>query len=138
MRTRILLSAPLLAAFFPAAALAQFQIDWYTIDGGGGSSAGGGFSLTGTIGQHDAGAAAGGAFECGGGFWGGSAVAPPCYANCDGSTIPPVLNVSDFICFQSKFAAGDPYANCDGSTIPPVLNVSDFICFQTNFAQGCP
>jgi len=62
----------------------------------------------------------------------------PCYANCDGSTIPPVLNVSDFICFQTKYAAGDPYANCDNSTIPPILNVSDFICFQTKYSAGCP
>jgi subtilisin-like proprotein convertase family protein len=28
------------------------------------------------------------------------------YANCDGSTSAPVLNVNDFICFQSQFAAG--------------------------------
>jgi len=61
----------------------------------------------------------------------------PCYANCDGSSIPPILNVSDFICFQTKYAAGDPYANCDGSTVPPVLNVSDFICYQTKYAAGC-
>jgi len=60
-----------------------------------------------------------------------------CYANCDGSTIPPVLNVSDFICFQTRYAAGDPYANCDNSTIPPILNVSDFICFQTKYSAGC-
>jgi len=60
-----------------------------------------------------------------------------CYANCDGSSIPPILNVSDFICFQTKYAAGDPYANCDGSTVPPVLNVSDFICYQTKYAAGC-
>jgi hypothetical protein len=65
-------------------------------------------------------------------------VAPPCYANCDGSTIVPVLNVNDFICFQTKFAAGDPTANCDASTIPPVLNVNDFLCFQTKYAAGCP
>jgi len=61
----------------------------------------------------------------------------PCYANCDGTTIPPILNVSDFICFQTKYAAGDPYANCDNSTIPPILNVSDFICFQTKYSAGC-
>jgi len=66
------------------------------------------------------------------------APAAACYANCDGSTIPPILNVNDFICFQTKYAAGDPYANCDGSSIPPILNVNDFICFQTKFAQGCP
>jgi hypothetical protein len=61
-----------------------------------------------------------------------------CYANCDGSTTPPILNVNDFICFQTKYAAADPYANCDGSTTPPVLNVNDFICFQTKYAAGCP
>jgi hypothetical protein len=65
---------------------------------------------------------------------------PPaaCYPNCDGSTGAPLLNVNDFICFQGKFAAGDPYANCDHSTAAPVLNVNDFICFQTKFAVGCP
>jgi photosystem II stability/assembly factor-like uncharacterized protein len=62
----------------------------------------------------------------------------PCYANCDGSTTAPVLNVSDFSCFLNKFAAGDPWANCDGSTVPPVLNVSDFTCFLGKFAAGCP
>jgi hypothetical protein len=61
-----------------------------------------------------------------------------CSPNCDGSTVPPVLNVADFICFQSKFAAADPYANCDGSTVSPTLNVADFICFQSRFAAGCP
>jgi glucose/arabinose dehydrogenase len=61
-----------------------------------------------------------------------------CEANCDGGTIPPVLNVADFICFQNRFATGDPLANCDGSTIQPTLNVSDFICFQSKYAAGCP
>jgi hypothetical protein len=60
-----------------------------------------------------------------------------CYANCDGSTTQPILNVADFTCFLTKFAAGDPYANCDGSTTPPVLNVADFTCFLTKFAAGC-
>jgi hypothetical protein len=61
-----------------------------------------------------------------------------CYANCDGSTIPPVLNVGDFTCFLQRFAAGASYANCDGSTTPPVLNVGDFTCFLQRFAAGCP
>jgi serine protease AprX len=60
-----------------------------------------------------------------------------CYANCDGSAVPPILNVADFTCFLAKFAAGDPYANCDGSTEPPVLNVADFACFLAEFAAGC-
>jgi hypothetical protein len=60
-----------------------------------------------------------------------------CYANCDGSTVPPILNVGDFTCFLAKFAAGDPAANCDGSTAAPVLNVADFACFLTRVAEGC-
>jgi Zn-dependent metalloprotease len=58
-----------------------------------------------------------------------------CYANCDGSTQQPVLNVGDFVCFQSRFAAADPYADCDHSNS---LNVADFVCFQAAFAAGCP
>jgi hypothetical protein len=61
-----------------------------------------------------------------------------CYANCDGSSVAPVLNVSDFICFLNRYGAGDSYANCDGSTVPPVLNVSDFTCFLNRYAAGCP
>jgi hypothetical protein len=61
-----------------------------------------------------------------------------CYANCDGSTTEPILNVADFTCFLGKFAAGDPYANCDGSTTEPILNVADFTCFLNKFAAGCP
>jgi hypothetical protein len=62
---------------------------------------------------------------------------PACYANCDNSTTPPILNVQDFSCYLNKFAAGDGYANCDHSTIAPALNVSDFVCFLNRFAAGC-
>jgi hypothetical protein len=69
-------------------------------------------------------------------------VLPPavrtCYANCDDSSAPPILNVIDFTCFMNRYAAGDSYANCDGSTVPPVLNVNDFTCFLNRYAAGCP
>ena len=60
-----------------------------------------------------------------------------CYANCDGSTTAPILNVLDFSCFLNQFASGNTAANCDGSTTPPVLNVLDFSCFLNRFAAGC-
>jgi streptogramin lyase len=63
---------------------------------------------------------------------------PSCYANCDASTTPPVLNVQDFSCFLQKYAGADPYANCDASTTEPTLNVQDFTCFLQKFAAGCP
>ena len=53
-------------------ALAQsYSIDWFTIDGGGGTSTGGVYSVSGTIGQPDANATAmtGGSFSVVGGFW---------------------------------------------------------------------
>jgi subtilisin-like proprotein convertase family protein len=62
---------------------------------------------------------------------------PTCYANCDHSSIPPCLNVNDFVCFNTQYAAGSSYANCDLSTLPPILNVNDFVCFNTKFAAGC-
>jgi hypothetical protein len=55
---------------FPLSAFAQFAIDWHTIDGGGGTSTGGVYSVTGTIGQPDAGAMSGGNYTLQGGFWG--------------------------------------------------------------------
>jgi len=61
-----------------------------------------------------------------------------CAANCDGSSVAPVLNVNDFLCFLNRYAAGDPLANCDGSVVPPVLNVNDFACFLNAYAAGCP
>ena len=29
-----------------------------------------------------------------------------CYANCDGSLVPPILTANDFQCFLNRFAAG--------------------------------
>lgn len=49
----------------------NYSIDWFTIDGGGGTSTGGVYSVSGTIGQPDAGAMSGGNYSLIGGFWGG-------------------------------------------------------------------
>jgi hypothetical protein len=57
-------------SFSAFAALAQYSIDWFTIDGGGGTSTNGQYSLSGTIGQPDAGGPmTGGNFSLAGGFW---------------------------------------------------------------------
>ena len=61
-----------------------------------------------------------------------------CYANCDQSTNPPILNILDFNCFLNRYTAGHPYANCDGSTSAPTLNILDFNCFLNRYTQGCP
>ena len=48
----------------------SYSIDWHTIDGGGGTSTGGVYSISGTIGQPDAsGAMTNGQFSVTSGFW---------------------------------------------------------------------
>jgi hypothetical protein len=72
------LAFPLLALLlFTSPARAQsYQIDWFTTSGGGGTSSGGNYSVSGTIGQPAAGPLAGGAYTLEGGFWGISETGP--------------------------------------------------------------
>ncbi|HEY0739330.1 MAG TPA: hypothetical protein VGD69_30690 [Herpetosiphonaceae bacterium] len=89
MRRRIILGAGLLGVLALAAvahygssarqayaqsALAEYAIDWYTIDSGGAlNSSGGTYALSGTIGQHDAGSTMeSGTYDLKGGFWPGA------------------------------------------------------------------
>ncbi len=67
----------------------------------------------------------------------GCPLAPKCYANCNGDTTATGaarLDVSDYICFQTKFALNHAYADCDQNQL---LDINDYICFQTRFALGC-
>jgi len=64
----------LLAPIALAVATDGYDLSWWTADGGGGSSAGGSYTLSGTAGQPDAGLLTGGSFSwqaasgwCGGG-----------------------------------------------------------------------
>ena len=54
----------------PRADAQSYLIDWYKVAGGGGTSTGGVYSVSGTIGQPDAGHMSGGNYSLDGGFWG--------------------------------------------------------------------
>ena len=71
MKNYLPLFAVAAALLLPAGALAQsYNIDWYKVAGGGGTSTGGVYTVTGTIGQPDASAAmTGGNYSLTGGFW---------------------------------------------------------------------
>ncbi len=112
----------------------DFDLSWYTIDGGGEMfTSGGDFELSGTIGQPDPGAMTGGDFELVGGFWpisGGDS--PPCDAcdmNCDETVnaldIEPFLDLL-FDPNAQPCAACSGDVNGDGSIdaldIEPFLN----------------
>ena len=61
----------ILAILIPSLSQAQnYGIPWWTIDGGGGTSMGDNYSLSGSIGQPDAGVLSGGTYSLIGGFWG--------------------------------------------------------------------
>ena len=76
--SRLTVSIILLAIFNGPPASGQYELSCYTIDGGGGRSIGGDFTLTGTIGQPDAAYSSGGNFELLGGFWPGG---PLCFVD---------------------------------------------------------
>ena len=50
-------------------AFAQYSIDWFTVDGGGGTTSDGVYEISGTIGQPDAGSITTGDYVIEGGFW---------------------------------------------------------------------
>jgi len=74
-RTTVLVTIALLLAVSTALARSGFDVSWWTVDGGGGTASGGSYTLTGTIGQPDAGVLTGGDYTLGGGFLGGGAAA---------------------------------------------------------------
>ena len=73
MKTKILLFLLLVST-----AIAGYDINKYTIDNGGGTSSGGQYIVTGTIGQPDTASSAGGQYELLGGFWTGG---PLCFVD---------------------------------------------------------
>jgi hypothetical protein len=84
----------LFGLLLPVLASAQnYSINWYKVAGGGGTSTGGTYAVSGTIGQHDAsGAMTGGTYSLTGGFWALISVlqtpgAPTLYIGQSGGTV---------------------------------------------------
>jgi len=141
LRFSTIKSLPFAAAFgvciLASTANAQpFAIDWYTIDGGGGTSTGGDFSLSGTIGQPDAGVMSGGDFTLTGGFWafqsntGPTCPACPADFDQDGG-----VTGGDVAAFFTDFEQGLPCADTD---LDGGVTGSDIAAFFAAFqAGGC-
>ncbi|MBL0869829.1 MAG: hypothetical protein IBJ18_04555 [Phycisphaerales bacterium] len=144
MRSSILAAATLVGLAAASSALAQPSITWYTIDGGGGTSTGGTFVLSGTIGQPDAGTLSGGTFTLRGGFWPGvgerTTGCQPADIGCDTGDPLAVnttctnngVNEGDYNCFfsadgfffQSSLGPAGVGQYCDiaddqGTALPP-------------------
>jgi hypothetical protein len=90
---RLGVSAVILLLSLCVAFAQSYTIDWYKVSGGGGTSTGGTYAITGTIGQHDAGGPmTGGNYSLTGGFWALIFVvqtpgAPPLFIGHSGNTV---------------------------------------------------
>ena len=136
LRLRATLSALLL--LITTAVLAEnyngpvYDLSWHSIDGGGGFSSGGGYELTGTIGQHDAGEMIGGVYTLQGGFM-AAPVTNPCPADSDSSG---TVNVTDLLALLAGWGVcGVPCPsdiNGDG-----FINVTDLLALLAAWGL-CP
>ncbi len=121
-------------------ALGQYQISWYTVDGGGGHSAGGDFSLSGTIGQHDAGPSAGamsgGACTLIGGFWPAAVLVCHCPGDMNGDGIKDALDIQQF---TACLIGGGACSCADVDKITGVT-IDDVAAFVADLIAGdsCP
>ena len=90
---KIILMTLALTALVSRAQAQTYSIDWYKIAGGGGTSTGATYQVTGTIGQPDASSAmSGGNYSVTGGFWSlisvvQTAGAPTLYISISGNMI---------------------------------------------------
>jgi hypothetical protein len=123
------------ALLLTSAASAQFAVNWFTIDGGGGTSTGGTFSVSGTVGQPDAGAMTGGTYMLYGGFWTVTAVSNVKKGdlNCDGvvdfkDINPFVLLLSNPGAWQATYPAC-PMSNgdCNNDGIVDFKDINPFV-----------
>ena len=81
MKRRLALTLVLMLIVFVSGiglAAGSYDLSWWTVDGGGGTSSGNGYTLNGTLGQPDAGTlASGGEYTLAGGFWHGGVATSP-------------------------------------------------------------
>ena len=139
MKTRFGVNAilGLLVALAARPALAQtYDVSWFTVDGGGATfSAGGTYSLSGTIGQPDAGApATGGPYSLVGGFWAGAIVqADLSITKTDGQATAIALTPITYTIVVSN-VSGELSTASVTDTVPPGIVGATWTCTPTGGA----
>ena len=124
--------------YSPAAAgPPDYDLTWFTVDGGGGTSSGGDFVLSGTAGQPDAGDLAGGDFVLRGGFW---QLSGPCNSACVWDIdLSGDVRVPDLIKLLSCWGplTGDPVCACLDIDSSGDVRVPDLIALLAKWGT-CP
>jgi len=125
-----------------------FDLSWHTVDGGGGTSAGGTLAVSGTVGQPDAGVAmTGGGFAIEGGFWPGDNSLPLDTCLADIVPLPAgnsLVNVDDLLAVINAWGVCGNPNNCPADIAPPgpppgndVVNVDDLLAVINGWGM-CP
>jgi hypothetical protein len=115
-----------------SASAQSYNIDWYKMAGGGGTSSNGPYSLSGTIGQLDAsGAMTGGNYSLTGGFWAIISVlqapgAPTLYISFSGNTITVYWQNVTGWSLQQNNNLNVP-AGWSGGGSPTVVNGTNYV-----------
>lgn len=91
-----------------------YDIAWYAIESGGGTSSGDAFVLEGTIAQPTAGVAVAEEFTMEGGFWIPQSPAARCAADLDGDDL---VNGADLGLLLAAWATSEPAADLDGTGV---------------------
>ncbi|MCA9311338.1 MAG: hypothetical protein KDA21_09045 [Phycisphaerales bacterium] len=133
MRNTLITAASLAALTTVALAGDTFEIDWYTVDGGGETfSTGGQFAIGGTIGQADAVQSlfgSGGTLRVDGGFW---AVPPEyCFGDADGDRD---VDFADLEILLDLWGTGDPSADFNGTGR---IDFADLNILLDNWGNSC-
>ena len=133
MRSITILAALATAAVcLPALADGPYTITWWTADGGGGTSAGGGWTLSGTIGQPDAGSMIAPGWSVSGGFWNFNPICPADF-NADGFI--DFFDFNDFsACFDENVCPPGKTADFNNDGFVDFFDYNDFI---GAFELGC-
>jgi hypothetical protein len=115
-----------------SASAQSYSINWYKVAGGGGTSTGGNYSISGTIGQPDASSAmTGGNYSLTGGFWALISTvqtpgAPTLYISFTGHTATVYWqNVSGWA-LQQNNSLSVP-ASWAGSSSPTLINGTNYV-----------
>ena len=131
MLRRLILMTALLSFTTPAPA-GEFDLAWHTIDGGGGTSAGGSFTLSGTIGQSDANSfstpVSGGVFTLVGGFWPAGRQQCSLLGDMNLDGLRNGIDVQDFVnCFIGVNGANCSCADFDGNGSIDAADMAAFL-----------
>ncbi len=128
MINRIGMTALLAIALSATASAQVYDLSWNTIDGGGAMfSTGGTFTLSGTIGQPDAGVMTGGTFTLVGGFW---SIPVNCPGDLTGDGIVDEADLGILLAAWMTTAAGD----LNGDTL---TNEADLGILLANWQNVC-